>query len=98
MAKDLGVVVDLSIFTDATAAIGSVRKRGLGRIRHLDATDVWVQEQVRNKELDVHTIDGADNMADLLAKNLDRPVMANHLTNINIFPETGRAEAAPQLA
>ena len=39
MAQDLGIDVDLHIRTDATAAIGICRRRGLGKIRHLAGAD-----------------------------------------------------------
>ena len=97
IGRDLGIDFTISVFTDASAALGMVRRRGLGRVRHLDVTDLWVQEQVRNKEIDVPKVAGAENMADLLTKNLDRPLMTKHLSNMNIFPEQGRATAAPQL-
>ena len=97
IGNDIGLDLKTLILTDASAALGIVRRRGLGRIRHLDVTDLWLQEQVRNKELDVQNISGADNMADLLTKNLARQLMVKHLTSMNIFPESGRAETAPLL-
>ena len=98
IGKDLGIDFTIRVFTDASAALGIVRRRGLGRIRHLDVTGLWHQEQVRNKEMEVLKIAGSDNMADLLTKNLSRPLMVKHLSNMNIFPEDGRASAAPLLA
>ena len=43
IAADLGFTWRIDIHTDATAAIGITRRRGMGRIRHLDVTDLWVQ-------------------------------------------------------
>ena len=36
LAKDLGIPLALEVLADATAAIGICRRRGLGKIRHLD--------------------------------------------------------------
>ena len=98
IGRNLGIEFSIQVFTDASAALGIVRRRGLGRIRHLDVTDLWLQEQVRNKELEILKVAGAENMADLLTKNLSRPVMTKHLTNMNIFPEDGRPSTAPRLS
>ena len=40
MAADLCINIELDILTGATAALGIVRRRGLGRIRHLDVSDL----------------------------------------------------------
>ena len=44
LARDLRFEVTLSLHSDATAAIGIARKPGMGKIRHLDCTDLWIQE------------------------------------------------------
>ena len=44
LAKDLGFHVTIDVLPDATAAIGIARRRGMGQIRHLDCTDLWIQE------------------------------------------------------
>ena len=40
IARDLGMTWRIDMFTDATAAIGIARRRGMGKIRHLDVTDL----------------------------------------------------------
>ena len=50
IARDLGLKWDLNLYADATAAIGIARRRGMGRIKHLDVTDRWVQEKVNSKQ------------------------------------------------
>ena len=47
LARDLGFTTGIRVHTDATAALGICRRRGLGKIRHLDTTDLWCQEKVR---------------------------------------------------
>ena len=86
------------ILTDASAAIGIVRRRGLGRVRHLDVEDLWVQEKIRNTEVVVSKVAGADNLADALTKNLLRPLLVKHLCGMGLYPEEGRAKEAPKLA
>ena len=47
LAKDLGIELKVNIHTDATAAIGICRRRGLGKIRHLHVADLWVQDRLK---------------------------------------------------
>ena len=39
LCADLGGVVDIHMFSDATAAIEITKRRGLGEIRHLHTSD-----------------------------------------------------------
>ena len=45
LLKDFGISVKLTILSDATAAIGIVKRVGLGKVRHLSVADLWVQEK-----------------------------------------------------
>ena len=49
--KDLGRPVSLYVKSDATAAIGIVKRQGLGAVRHLVTSDLWVQQRIKRKEL-----------------------------------------------
>ena len=46
------------VFGDAMPAIGIARRRGLGKVRHLDVTDLWIQEKVRNHAVDIRKVPG----------------------------------------
>ena len=43
-AADLGIDVKVHLHSDASAAIGICRRRGLGKIRHLAVSYLWIQE------------------------------------------------------
>ena len=60
---------DMVLRADATAAIGIVRRRGLDKIRHLSVGDLWVQQRVQSRALQVEKIGGRDNSADLMTKS-----------------------------
>ena len=97
MAADLGLSWGITIFSDATAAIGICRRRGLGKIRHLAVADLWVQDKVKNKEFELEKILGANNPADLLTKYLDGTVQDKHVTALGLQFENSRAASAPKL-
>ena len=44
IARDLGLNWTLHLETDASAAVGICRRRGLGKTMHLATSDLWVQE------------------------------------------------------
>ena len=97
VARDLGIHLDIVLHTDASATLGIVRRRGLGRIRHLDVTHLWLQEKIRTGGFEIHKLDGSQNVADVLTKIMDRPALVKHLTAMNLHPEQGRAASAPNL-
>ena len=79
------------------AAIGIARRRGLGKIRHLDVEDLWVQSKVRDKIVDLVKVAGVDNPADILTKYVDRGILTKMLQKLGMTQLTGRAAAAPML-
>ena len=97
MAYDLGFDVHLHLYTDATAAIGICRRRGLGRIRHLSTSDLWVQERHRHGDFQLSKIPGAANPADALTKHIDASTLQRLLLLMSLEEETGRPDSAPQL-
>ena len=68
LANDLGITLDVEILTDATAAIGICRRRGLDKIRHLHVADLWIQDRLQRKDFSLTKVLGADNPADILTK------------------------------
>ena len=42
---EFDIPVDLVVKSDAVAAIGIVKRQGLGRVRHLAVADLWVQQR-----------------------------------------------------
>ena len=88
---------EVTVKTDATAAIGICRRRGLGKIRHLAVADLWVQDKLRSKDFNLEKVPGPENPADALTKHLDRASLQKHLATMGLTVETGRAESAPLL-
>ena len=97
MALDLGIKLDLEILTDATAAIGICRRRGLGKIRHLHVSDLWVQDRLKKGDFKLTKVLGSENPADLLAKHVPRETMCTHMEFMGLISEEGRPMSAPSL-
>ena len=98
ICRDLGYVYRLRVHSDATAAIGIARRRGMGKIRHLDTTDLWVQEVVRSGRVELVKIPGTENPADILTKYVDRPLLQKMIQKMGMVQLEGRAKCAPAIA
>ena len=97
LARYLGFDYKIRVHSDAAAAIGIARRRGLGRIRHLDVEDLWVQDCLRQGRVELVKIASAENPADALTKHVDRSILKNRMAKINVVPMEGRSPEAPQL-
>ena len=95
LARDLGIPLAIRVHTDATAALGICRRRGLGKIRHLDTTDLWCQEKVRNGAVTLHKVAGVSNPADIMTKYVERAILEKMLALMNLVPLEGRAACSP---
>ena len=95
LARDLGFTMGIRVHTDATAALGICRRRGLGKIRHLDTTDLWCQEKVRVGAVTLHKVPGVSNPADIMTKYIERATLEKMLGIMNLVPLDGRAACAP---
>ena len=95
LCRDLGFTYKIRVHSDATAAIGIARRRGLGKVRHLDCTDLWVQEKVRSGAVTLAKILGTENPADAFTKYVDRGIIDKAMTAIGMKKADGRAKSAP---
>ena len=95
LLKDLGWSLKIRVHSDATAAIGICRRKGLGKVRHLDTTDLWIQDKVRGKKLEMVNILGTENPADVLTKYVNRQQMEAAISRMNLRSLAGRPACAP---
>ena len=95
LAADMGWTLHPRVHSDATAAIGISKRRGLGKIRHLHTADLWVQEKVRAGAVTLLKILGTENPADAFTKYLDKSSMEKAVAAMNCDYRTGRAKLAP---
>ena len=57
------------VLGDASAALATVARHGLGKLRHLDTNYLWIQEKAAKGELNFKKVAGVDNGADLFTWN-----------------------------
>ena len=84
IAKDLAFKILVRIHSDACVAIGIARRRGLGQIKHLDVEDLWVQQKIRDRSVDLVQAFGADNPADILTTYIAADLFNKMFQNIGL--------------
>ena len=95
VAADFGIDLGAWMWVDASAAIGIARRKGLGKVRHIETQALWVQDAICKKKLGLENILGRENPSDLQTKYLDANSIARHLKKIGAEIRSGRPEAAP---
>ena len=69
LGRDLGINLEVTLWSDSTSARGVACRRGLGgRTRHMETKFLWLQEAIANKRLRWNKMRSDSNPADLLTK------------------------------
>ena len=97
LCTDFGRECSLTVYLDSSAAIGVARRRGVGKIRHLDTRLLWIQERVHAGDLQIVKVAGTENPADLMTKHLGEDALGECLSRMNCWPRTGRTAIAPNV-
>ena len=97
MCHDWNIERETTLFADASAAIGIIQRVGLGKLRHLDTSYLWLQQQHIKNNVPIKKIHGPENPADLGTKALKFESIEKHISKMNMRFESGRADIAPEL-
>ena len=92
---DLGVKVRLRVYTDSSAAKGIASRRGLGKVRHIEVNQLWIQEKVADGTVELQKTPGIYNLADTLTKHVGRDILENHLNDTFQYAASGRHPIMP---
>ena len=96
IACDMGLHWRIELYTDATAAIAIARRKGMGRICHLDVTDLWVREKLNSKLAFLHLFCcWAENPKELMTKYTDEAMLTMALGQMGMRLMDGRSAVAP---
>ena len=93
--KDLGVNLLVSLSTDSSAAKGIANRRGLGKMRHIELSELWVQDRVAKGQVTIWKIPGSENSSDSLTKHSNGERIAQTLFFCNQAVEAGRHDIMP---
>ena len=94
--SDFGWRMEGQVWGDASAALGIIHRKGLGKTRHIDTGYVWAQEVAAKEGLKFRKALGKDNPADFYTKHLDEKTSGHHTKTLAFKFKDGSAEEAPQ--
>ena len=69
LAKELRMTKSGTLYTDSSAAKGAIQRSGTGRMKHIEAQHLWVQEMASKGALVYKQIPRSENYADLFTKH-----------------------------
>ena len=95
VAKDLNIHYDIHVYTDSSAAMGMVARKGMGKVRHIEVGELWIQDAVRNNVLAVNKVKRDDNPADILTKYIEQGQIHQHCHGMRLVPEVCRSDSRP---
>ena len=98
MAKGFHKHRRVKMLADASAVLGITSRRGIGKVRHLDANHMWIQEIAAKKKAEFHKVLGTTNPADMMTKEISQGDTEKHTEIINVCFPQGRAQGTSKVA
>ena len=93
--RDFEINVKLTLKSDASAAIAIASRRGLGKVRHIEVCQLWLQEKVRSGEVKAVKVGTDENVADSLTKYVGSEILKKHMRETGQIAREGRHRLAP---
>ena len=87
VALELGFTslrTEVKAATDSSAAKSFLSRRGLGKMKHIEICDLWLQEEVLKGQVEVMKVLGTENPADLMTKFLSVAEIRARLAGLNL--------------
>ena len=98
LMQDWGDSLTGDVMVDSAAALGIVKRKGNGRLRHVRVGDMWIQEKSENGELKFNKVPGSLNPADAGTKHLTEEKIQRCLADVGQFIVPGRAKASLEVS
>ena len=97
--QELGIKMSnpIKLNSDASAAIGISNRIGSGKVRHIEVTQLWLQEKVLNGKIALSKVGTEENLADALTKGVDAATIAIHVQGVGMELRSDRHRLAPSL-
>ena len=98
MLRDLGSTARICVMTDSSAAKGMASRKGLGKVRHVEVNQLWVQQKVGSGEIELKKVEGTSNLADALTKYVEQDGIRKQLEGTHQWLAEGRHQIMPEVA
>jgi len=96
MSVEMGIPLALKLRTDASAAVGILSRQGVGRVKHLQVRQLWMQERIRDEEMKLIKIPRELNPADLMTHHWNEREGNQHLINLKVIRRGPLKRGAPE--
>ncbi len=97
LIEDLCDTLDARAHIDASAANHIIERDGLGNVRFVEVSALWIQEHELTRNLPMRMIGGKRNPTDLMTMHLNQTGRDEHLRNLGIGYRGGRAGLTAEL-
>ena len=97
MLRDLGVETKGVVYADSSAALAIAKRKGAGKLRHINVSSLWIQERQDKKGLECRKVLGTENPADMMTKHLLREPRDRCMKHLNQWRMSGRAKSGREV-
>ena len=91
VAADFGTDTKIIMYADSSAAIAISKRRGSGKLRHINIGLLWIQEKVESEQLTVKNVKGISNPADMMTKAVNKETLDKYMRMTKQKTAEGRA-------
>ena len=92
LAYEWGIELIGNVYVDSSAALGIVKRKGNGKMRHIRVGQLWIQEKNESGEIKYTKVAGEMNPADLMTKYLQEKLVKRHMDLIGQVFTGGRSD------
>ena len=82
MMTDLGLSVQVRVWTDSNATKGIASRRGLGKTRHVEMKFLSLQQGTKSGRLNMRSVPGEQHLADQLTKGTSWRIIDDVITGV----------------
>ena len=97
LAADLGQDMKITMYADSAAAIAIAKRRGAGKLRHINIGLLWIQEKTEAEEVVIKKVKGISNPADMMTKAVNTEELDKYMAMTKQKVVQGRAKEALQV-
>ena len=96
--REWGQEVALEVYGDSNAALGIVKRKGAGKLRHVRIGNLWIQDMKEQEGVCFRKVLGKSNPADGGTKGVTSEEIAKYGQLLGYTWPEGRPESAPRVA
>ena len=90
--RDWGKEVSTILYADSSAALAIAKRKGAGKLRHINVSALWIQDVQDRDGAEYIKILGTENPADLMTKYLARANIDKHMATMGQVFQDGRSD------